>query len=262
MPKPLPLLLALTLLSTITHAEDIHQLPSADNSTLPYLLNAEVPNPTAPVPAVAILFNGGEGNVGLMSKGIPKPGANFLVRSRSLFVAHGIPVAVIDVPSDMRGMSDSYRMGKRHAGDVAALAEVLRQQFPAAKLFLVGTSRGTVSAAYAGEALGSKLAGVVLTSSVFNASRDNNGLSGFAFDCIKVPLLFVHHVDDGCAASPYYPAKKLAASYPLISVHGGKPATSGPCEPFAPHGYLGMEEATVDAIANWMLGKPYPQDIN
>jgi hypothetical protein len=93
------------------------------------------------------------------------------------------------------------------------------------------------------------------------ASRGGAGLSGFDYERIKAPLLFVHHVEDGCRVTPYYAAKALSEKYPLISVHGGKPATSGPCDPFAAHGYYGVESATVDAIVRWMLGSPYPTQV-
>jgi pimeloyl-ACP methyl ester carboxylesterase len=161
----------------------------------------------------------------------------------------------------MRGMSDSFRMSQLHADDVAAVAGDMQEQFPTAQLFLVGTSRGTASAAYVGAAFGSRLSGVVLTSSVFDASHGGAGLSDFDYERIKVPLLFVHHIEDGCRVTPYYAAKALSEKYALISVHGGKPAASGSCDPVAPHGYYGVESATVDAIVRWMLGSPYPTQV-
>ena len=47
----------------------------------------------------------------------------------------------------------------------------------------------------------------------------------------------------------------------MIVVPVSKPPESGPCEPFANHGYFGKEAETVDAIAAWMLGKPFPKEI-
>ena len=253
--------IALLFVCAGTSAEEIRRLPGENGSIVPYLLDADLPNPDSGVRAAAILFSGGTGHVGLLEQGIPQPGSNFLVRSRQYFVARGIPVAVIDAPSDTRGMSDTFRMGRRHMADISAVADDLQKQFPGAQLFLVGTSRGTVSASYAGAALGSRLAGVVLTSSVFNSARDGAGLSGFDFSSIKVPLLFVHHAEDSCRVTPYQAARRLSETYPLISVHGGKTPTSGPCEPFAAHGYFGKEEATVDAIVQWILGLPFPTNI-
>src|SRR6185503_11046445 len=93
----------------------------------------------------------------------------------------------------------------------------------------------------------SDVKGAVLTSSLFYAGtgqRARQVLSGFNWGQIKVPLLFVHHADDGCGATPYREAARLAARYPLITVHGGKPPESAPCEPFANHGYFGKEAET------------------
>lgn len=253
--------IACLLVASHASGEEIVRLPSANGATLPYLLNADLPAAAPPPQIVAILFNGGEGVIGLSEKGIPQPGGNFLVRWRTSFVARGIPVGLIDIPSDSRGMSDSFRMSRRHFDDIEAVANDLQQRFPGSRLFLIGTSRGTVSAAYAGAALAPRLAGVVLTSSLFNATRNGNGLSGFDFASIAAPLLIVHHVDDACRFTPYHAARSLAAKYPLISVNGGKEPRSGPCDPFSAHGYFGKEVATVNAIVDWMLGKPYPGDI-
>ena len=262
-PAAIPLIAAAMLLSDCGNvgAEQILQLPSADNSTISYLLSTDLSDRSEEVRTAAILFSGGGGYIGLMEQGIPQPGSNFLVRSRNFFVARGITVAVIDTPSNMRGMTDVFRMSGRHIADITAVAADLQKRFPGARLFLIGTSRGTVSAAYASAALGNKLAGVVLTSSVFNTARDGPGLSGFDFGSIKAPLLFVHHAEDSCRVTPYQTAKALSEKYPLISVHGGNAPASGPCEPFAAHGYFGKEESTVDAIVRWMLGQPYPHEI-
>ena len=57
-------------------------------------------------------------------------------------------------------------------------------------------------------------------------------------------------------------ASRLGARFALISVKGGKPPESGPCEPLSAHGFLGKEAETVDAIAAWMLKKPYRGEID
>jgi hypothetical protein len=55
--------------------------------------------------------------------------------------------------------------------------------------------------------------------------------------------------------------ENLGRTYPLITVMGGKPAESDPCEPFAAHGYFGKDPETVAAIRNWMLGQPFPKTV-
>jgi pimeloyl-ACP methyl ester carboxylesterase len=238
--------------------EAIVRLPSEGGATLPYLLGQDDAHPPL---AAAILFTGGAGVVGLLTKGIPHPGANFLVRSRARFLEQGIATAVIDVPTDTTLLSDAIRMSARHARDVEAVVADLGQRFPGVPVHLVGTSRGTVSAASAGAALGTRVAGVVLTSTIFNASRGGAGLASFDYASIRAPLLFVHHTEDACAVTPYAPAQALGRTYPLVSVSGGAPARSEPCEAFSPHGYLGVEAPTVAAISAWILGRPYPKTI-
>jgi pimeloyl-ACP methyl ester carboxylesterase len=159
-------------------------------------------------------------------------------------------------------MDDGFRTSRAHVEDVAAVVKDLRNRFPGAKIFLIGTSRGTLSAAYVGRSLGEGVNGVILTSSVFYGGRGGIGLSGFDFGAIKAPLLFVHHVSDACRSCPYRDAASLGRSFALVSVSGGKPAESDPCEPFAPHGYFGREAETVKAMKDWMLGRPFPKAID
>ena len=59
-------------------------------------------------------------------------------------------------------------------------------------------------------------------------------LAAFNWSTIKLPLLLVHHADDACFATPYYEAQRLGRRFPLVTVKGGKPPESGPCEPLAP----------------------------
>ena len=109
---------------------------------------------------------------------------------------------------------------------VSAVIDDLGKRFAIMPLFLVGTSRGSVSVAALGAKLGQRIAGVVLTATMFRAaSRKSNepgpGLSGFDFSSIKVPALIVHHVSDQCEVTPYSDAARLSDKYPLVTVFGG-----------------------------------------
>ena len=245
-------LLAIAALGTAQAAirEEIVTLPSVEGGTVPYLKSWDDEKRPR---AIAILFTGSWGVVGLATRGIPRPGANFLVRTRHVFNRNEVATAVIDVPSGMAEMGDAYRMSKAHADDVGSVAEDMKRQFGALPVHLVGTSRGTVSAAYAGAALESRIDGVVLTSSMFNAARSGPGISTFDYGTLRSRLLFVHHVDDGCEYTPHHMAESKARGRTLISVHGGQPPKSGPCDPFSPHGFFGVEGPTVRAIVGWML---------
>jgi pimeloyl-ACP methyl ester carboxylesterase len=243
-------------------AEDIITLPTRDAVTQSYLLSAP---PGGKAQAVAVLFPGGNGKTDLereTSRGSLESG-NYLVRSRRLFAAQGIAAAVVDAPSDRAGgMDDEFRLGAAHAEDIAKVIADLRKRFSGLPVFLVGTSRGTVSAASIGQRLGSAVDGVVLTATLFLASRREPGLSGFDFATVPSPLLFVHHQDDRCTYTPYASAKRAAERHPLVSVSGGDPPRSTPCLAMTPHGFLGREAQTVDAISKWMLKQPFPREIN
>jgi hypothetical protein len=73
--------------------------------------------------------------------------------------------------------------------------------------------------------------------------------------------LLVHHVGDQCNATPHSGAARLSDKYPLITVAGGSPPQSGPCDPLSAHGFFGKESETVEQIVNWMLKKPFRQEV-
>lgn len=260
--KRLWILLTLLLPFGAPSAEDIITLSTRGGVTQSYLL--AVPEATKPR-AVAILFPGGAGNTDLERESARKvlDRGNFLVRSRRLLAAAGVVAAVMDAPSDRAsGMDDEFRLEEAHAGDIGKVIADLRKRYPGLPLFLVGTSRGTLSAASGGRRLGKAVDGVVLTATLFLATPQQPGLSRFDFSAIPSPLLFVHHVNDGCTYTPYSSAKRIADRYPLVTVSGGSPAQSKPCEAMSEHGFLGRETATIEAIVNWMLKQPYNREIN
>ena len=217
--------------------------------------------------AVALLMVGGGGAINLRTREdgqIAFQPGNFLPRSRREFIRNGILPVILDNPSDHRSaLSDEFRAGKDHATDVRAIVAEVKKRYPGLPVFVVGTSRSTVSAAHLARALEGEIAGAVLTSSYFygGGRAMTPILASFDWSKVKLPLLFAHHADDGCTWTPYRDAARLGQRFALITVHGGKPAESGPCDPLAQHGFYGKEPETVDAIAAWMLGKPFAKEI-
>ena len=245
--------------------EEVVTIPARSGVTLSYLLVQDKPGAAK---ALAISFVGGYGAIDLIkrSENHPPqfgPTANFLVRIRDQLVDADVADVIVDSPSDKlpQGMSDDFRLGSDHLADMRALLADVKKRFPSAKIYLIGTSRGTISAAALAAKLGDSVQGVVLSSTVTNRDKVGEALSRFDFSTIKVPLLFVHHRDDGCATSPYGNVERLSKTYPLISVSGGNPPQTGPCDPLAPHGYFGREAPVVQAIRNWMLGREFARDI-
>jgi poly(3-hydroxybutyrate) depolymerase len=260
-------LLLIFATATICHAaEELITIPTRDGVKLSYLL---VHDKSAAPKAVAISFVGGPGAIGLAKRaesGPVKfgPGAVFLVRVREQLVDADIADAIVDAPSDKlpQGMDDAFRLGPEHLADIRPLVVDLKQRYPDAKVYLVGTSRGTISAAALAAKLGDSVQGVALSSSVTNSNKMGEGLSHFDFKTIRIPLLFIHHRDDACSISPYHNVEQISNKQSLISVSGGDPPQSGPCDPLSPHGYFGRESPVVKALKNWMLGREFAREIS
>src|SRR5918994_7877294 len=267
MMRPLILLVAFLGYGAMAPAQEIITLATRPGVTQSYFLTSIPKN----LQAVAVLFPGSGGSIQLRAEdGKPRFNqGNFLVRSRAEFIKRGVAAAIIDAPSDQQsgwGMSDEFRLGDEHLRDISVVTEDLAQRFPAVPLFLIGTSRGTISAAALGSRLGQRTAGSVLTATMFRqtpkkSKEPGEGLSRFDFAAVKVPLLLVYHVSDQCASTPYGDAARLSEKFPLISVFGGATPQSGPCEPFSQHGFLGKESETVEQIVNWMMKRPFSQEV-
>ena len=219
-----------------------------------------------------LLFPGSHGE-GHFSEddGQIKLGGNFLVRTSPSFVQKGFSVAIVDVPSDQEdGMSDGFRTSHEHAQDIAKVIEYLKGN-KLGPFYLVGTSRGTISVAYLATVLhDDALKGVVLTSTLA-------AVGSLPLDKITLPVLLVHHRNDGCSVSPFSEAAdlkerlKVSPKVDFIEIQGGASpednlALAGkrgrqqvnPCKAMSHHGYIGVEDKVVNAITDWLSGKPVP----
>jgi pimeloyl-ACP methyl ester carboxylesterase len=234
-------------------AEELISLQTRSGVTQSFYLTKPAGTPRAAL----VLFPGGDGKLRNYGPADLKRG-NFLVRSRDLFVQRGFTVAVFDAPSDEgSGMTD-FRTSKQHATDIAAVVAWLRQS-GGAPVWLVGTSRGTISAAL-GAARTAGIAGLVLTSSVTRASRrERETVYDAGLSEIKIPVLVVHHRQDACPICPFADTGQLLESLAqaprkeLLAFEGGAAPRSDPCEALSAHGYLGIERQVVAAISEWIV---------
>ena len=132
--------------------------------------------------AAVILFAGGNGGLRLGPPGsngaIGALSGNFLIRSRQLFVDHGLLTVAIDAPSDRQSqpyMANGFRESAKSVADVHAVIAWLRTQTHA-PVWLVGTSHGTQSVAFAATSLSGADApdGIVLTSTVTRDDKEKS----------------------------------------------------------------------------------------
>lgn len=213
--------------------------------------------------AAVILFAGGHGGLQLFTNGSMKWGDdNFLVRTRQLFAEQGLLVAVVDAPSDRQTppFLQSFRQTPGHAADARAIIAWLRDtaRIP---VWLVGTSRGTQSAAYlATELTGPEGPdGIVLTATILTDDK-SRAVPAMPLDNIRVPVLVVHHEQDGCGHCSFSEMPALMAKLDaaprrqLLSFTGGE-SRGDPCRAFAYHGFNGLERDVVQQIAHWVLTK-------
>ena len=237
--------------------------------------------PTSPPQGQAIavvLLPGGGGHLDLDAQGCPRAlKGNSLVRSIPHFRDLGLATALVDSPSDYTGDDGlaGFRTSSEHAEDLGKVIADVRARAGGA-VWLVGTSRGTLSAASAASRLSGPSApdGIVLTSAVTSGaqSRQKPWVSQTVFDVsldrIRVPFLIVGHAADTCARSPASAMERVAARIggtrkQVVTVTGGPGTPTGPqasieaCVGRAPHGFIEQEAEVAAGIARFVRGGRY-----
>ena len=222
--------------------------------------------PESPKAAVVLLAGGHGGLQISLSGGIKWGEGNFLVRTRKLFASKGLMVAVVDAPSDRQNSPylGGFRQRPDHVADIRAVIAWFKQQANI-PVWLVGTSRGTQSAAF----IATQLApadggpdGVVLSSTILTDTR-SRPVPEMPLGKIQVPTLIVHHKQDGCGLCKYGDLPNLMnklSAVPrkeLLTFEGGR-NQGDPCEAMAYHGFNGIEQEVVAKTAAWITWKGNP----
>jgi pimeloyl-ACP methyl ester carboxylesterase len=214
--------------------------------------------------AAVVLFAGGHGGLRISGPQSFNWGAgNFLVRTRELFASHGLVVAVVDAPSDRQSPPHlgGFRQTSEHVADIKAVIAWLKQQNKI-PTWLIGTSRGTQSAAF----IATQLApadggpdGIVLSSTILADAR-SRPVPKMPVGKIQIPTLIVHHKHDACELCKYDDLPQLmdkltaAPRKELLTFEGGK-SQGDPCEAMAYHGFNDIEQEVVTKIAEWITRK-------
>jgi hypothetical protein len=202
-----------------------------NGEVVPYILNAESPEPRY----VVILFPGGSGVMDpRMQNGKLVYGfrGNFLIRSRDHLVDR-----------EFASVSTNTTTSEER---VQALLEDIKRRYPAAKIYVMGTSNGSYATMRLAEYLSERVAGVIHTSSL-------NAISRFDSKKVKNRQLIVSHVGDVCRGTLFSASKESAERYgtDFIAMEGGI-STGDYCEAFSHHGYNGIERETMERIKDWI----------
>ena len=244
-----------TLLSTTLTAAELIELDTRSGVTQKFIFL----KPEKPVASV-ILFAGGKGALNLSgANSIGWGGNNFLVRTREKFLAHDLMVAVVDAPSDRqskKGMLFGFRNTAEHVTDIDQVIAYLKKQANV-PVWLIGTSRGTESAASIAIASKQNPYGLVLTSSMTEENKKGSPVTDLQLDKITMPTLVTTHESDGCDYTPPDGSQTIksmltnAKKVELKIFSGGK-EKGDPCKANSHHGYLGIEDTVVNYIANFI----------
>lgn len=243
--------------ATVSASEKTVTVATADGNKQSFLLISQ-----AGANANIILFAGGSGLLEIDEYGPGKGETNFLVRSRKKFAVRGFNTVTVDASSAYQSYNDGltgFRSSESHARDVEAVVHYLNKA-NGLPVWLIGTSRGTISAANAAARLGSnKVKGIVLTASVTGTSRRRpENIYDVPLGKITTPVLLINHKRDGCKVTPNSGMKRLKRKLvksPVIEIQsfkGGNEVDSNPCRGLTYHGFHGIEDNVISEIAEWV----------
>ena len=247
-----------------------------NRTTTRYALARPQGAPAKDSPVALVLLPGGGGHLNLDEAGCPRAlRGNSLVRSLPLFHEAGFVTALVDSPSNYTGDEGlgGFRISPQHAADLGRVIADVRERTKA-PVWVVGTSRGAISAVNAASRLAGPSApdGLVLTSAVtVGAARSKLVWTGHTvfslpLDAIKQPVLVVGHAADNCLRSPANLMGRIVertngVREQVVTVTGGS-GTAGAadlnaCEGRTPHGFLDQEAEVAAGIARFIRGGTY-----
>jgi hypothetical protein len=219
-----------------------------------------------------VLLVGGDGQLNLDDRGCPGALAgNSLVRSLPHFQGAGFVTVLVDAPSDHRGEDGlgGFRIAAKHAEDLGKVIADVRARTNG-PVWLVGTSRGSISAVNAAARLSGRSApdGLILTSALMSGSiAKRSWVAHTVFDlpleAIRMPILVIGHAEDRCIRSPAKLMERITARAngtreQVFIVTGGSGSTGAAsidaCAGRTPHGFLGQEAEVAAGMARFIHG--------
>jgi pimeloyl-ACP methyl ester carboxylesterase len=255
---------------TVVHMESLHGSGTTRYSWMPGRAT------DAGDSAIAlILLIGGGGTLDLDDAGCPQRlNHNILVRSAPLFQAAGMSTVLVDAPANWStgdGLA-GFRMQGGHAQDLGQVIADVRIRTGATAVWVVGHSRGTLSAANAAARLSGSSApdGVVLASAMLwgEVSKRKPWVAQTVLDAdltvYRGAILMVGHAADNCARSP--PQRMDAAvqganasRLQVVRVTGGprspgRAADLSSCEVGQAHDFVDQDRVFVDGVVRFVRG--------
>ena len=201
---------------------------------------------------VVVHAMGGGGNPAFEEKdGLPvtKRGGNPMYFFGVAFLKKKVAWAAVDVPAEFGSDLQTFdRLTDRHIESFAQAARQVRIAYPKARIILMGHSNGGITAAMQSVLSKPAFDGIVLASP---------NLKNMPYDWeptqAKVPIMFITHEQDHCAATHSSQTILLAGKiFPVtvITTPSTGPDTECRYAP-APHFFSHVQEEMADAVIRW-----------
>ncbi len=188
-----------------------------------------------------------------------KLSGNFLIRARRHLISQQLATLIVDCRSDSGDTcSSAYQASLARHQDISQLILQVKKDFPSIqKIWLVGTSMGTISSSFMPTYDSSMYAGAIHTASITEPYARNSyrELGNFDYKKAKLPQVFIHHQEDPCFITTHSGAKTIADKFqiPLMTVQGGSDFKGDACKAFTQHGFRGKEREVMLAIQKIIL---------
>lgn len=232
------------LLSSVAHSQ-VFYVPYKDDAPTRTLLT-----PVKNAKAVVLLFPGGGGVLNLQDDGSTTNGHTF-VRSKDLWAQYGIDSVLVDTPYDLGAGMRNSRSIRDHQQRILNVVNYYKEKLNL-PVWIFGHSMGTVSVTEfvnGGKEKEKLISGVIVAGTYRSATVDSD---------ITVPVLAIHHVDDGCASTPFASSERIIENRPkklssqFIQIDGGI-SEGDVCGSRAYHGFNQKEPEFIKAAAQFIL---------
>jgi hypothetical protein len=186
-------------------------LPFANAQVLDVPYKDDAPTRTLLIPvknakAVVLLFPGGGGVLRLQDDGSTTNFHTF-VRSKDLWAQYGIDAVLVDTPYDLGAGMRNSRSIRDHQQRILNVVNYYKDKFNL-PVWIFGHSMGTVSVTEfvnGGKEKERLIAGVIVAGTYRSASIDSD---------VTLPVMAIHHVDDGCASTPLATSERIIEGRP------------------------------------------------
>jgi hypothetical protein len=211
--------------------------------------------PTQKAKAVVLLFPGGGGMLRLKDDG---SSANFhtFMRSKNLWAQYGIDAVLVDTPYDLGNGRAHSRSIRDHQQRIFNVVRFYKEKLNL-PIWIFGHSMGTVSVTEfvnGGKDQAALISGVIVAGTYRSASIDSG---------VSMPVQAIHHVDDGCASTPFSTSESIIKSRPsnsasqFVAIEGGV-SEGDICGSKAYHGFNEKEPEFIQAAAQFILKNSAP----